>query len=118
MAAGVVGADDLVKLVANGCVVQSDPAPMIEDGRVYVPLRAAARALDGKVTYYPETKSVIICTATGCTFIEQSDGLTVEGSLFLGLRKLAEALLCNVDWNNRTKTAIITITTPLPSLDG
>jgi len=116
MAAGIVDADDPVTLVANGRVVQCDPAPMIEDGRVYVPLRAAARAVGGKVTYYPETKSVTICTATGCTFIEQSDGLTVEGSLLLGLRKLGEALLCNVDWNNRTKIAIIT--TPLPSLDG
>lgn len=108
-------ADDAVKLVANGRAVKSDPAPMLEDGHVYVPLRAAAQAVGGSATYYPELKQVQICIGAICTIVEQSDGLTVDGRLFVGIRRLAQALQCKVDWDNATKTVIIT--SPPPSLD-
>jgi predicted RNA-binding Zn ribbon-like protein len=105
-------ATSTAKLVANGRTVKSDPAPMLKDGHVYVPLRAAAKAVGGEVTYYPDTRQVQICTSDLCTFVEQSDGLTVNKHLFLGIRKLAQALRCKVDWDNRRKAVIITSTPP------
>ena len=109
-------AADVVTLVANGKVVKSDPAPMINDGHVYVPLRAAAQAVGAEVEYYPELKLVRLCTATECTMVEQGEGVTVNGSLFLGIRKLGESLDCKVDWDDKSKT--VKITTAAPALSG
>jgi len=105
-------AEDVVKLVANGRAVKSDPAPMLKDGHVYVPLRAAAQAVGGSVSYEPELKQVQICRGPICTFVAQSDGLTMDGRLFVGIRRLGQALQCKVDWDNATKTVIITSAPP------
>lgn len=112
LAAGGLVADDTVKLVANGRTVTSDPPPMLKEGHVYVPLRAAAEAVGGEVTYDPDLKQVKICTDMFCTFVEQSDGLTVNSRLFVGIRKLAQALQCKVHWDNAAKTVVITSAPP------
>ena len=105
-------AEDVVKLVANGRAVTSDPAPMLKDGHVYVPLRAAAQAVGGSVSYDPELKQVQICRGPICTFVAQSDGLTVDGRLFVGIRRLGQSLQCKVDWDTATTTVIITSAPP------
>ena len=114
-----------IKIVANGRTVKSDPAPFIQDGHVYVPLRAAGQALGVNVTYHADTKIIRLCTPTGaplgnsnssCKLIYQNEGITREGRFFLGIRKLAESLGSKVTWDSANRT--IRIRTAPPALDG
>lgn len=122
--AGVALADEPVKLIVNGGTIKSDPAPIIRDGHVYVPLRVAGEAMGAEVTYDAELKIVKLCARPpnytlgnlggACMIIDQSEGLTVKGRLFLGVRKLAESLGSKVKWDNQAKT--VTITSAAPAL--
>ena len=103
MVLGVAIAGDIT-LIANGKTVVSDPAPMMSEGHVYVPLRAAAEAVGGEVKYDATSKTVTICRGDICSFMRQSDGLTINGRLLVGIRQVAEAVGVNVDWDATTKT--------------
>lgn len=93
-----------ITLIANGKTVVSDPAPMMNEGHVYVPLRAAAEAVGGEVKYDAVSKTVTICRGDICSFMRQSDGLTINGRLLVGIRQVAEAVGVNVDWDAATRT--------------
>ena len=97
-----------VSLVANGKTVVCDPAPTLHEGHVYVPLRAAAEAVDAEVEYDAAAKRVSICKGTMCTFVMQDEGITVDGRLLVGIRQVGEALNAKVDWNGETRTVHIT----------
>jgi len=122
--AGLLAADEPVKLIVDGRAINSEPAPIIEDGHVYLPLRVAGEAVGASVEYDGALKVVKLCAQppnytlgnlnSACIIIEQSEGLTVKGRLFLGLRKLADSLGCKVRWNNQAKT--VTMVTAAPSL--
>jgi len=99
-----------ITLVANGKTVASDPAPTMHNQHVYVPLRAAAEAVGGKVEYDAATKRVTICRGPMCTIVMQDDGITVDGRLLVGIRQVAEALNAEVDWDGPTRTVRITTT--------
>ena len=104
---GVASAANIT-LIANGKTVVSDPAPMMNDGHVYVPLRAAAEAVGGEVKYDAACKTVTICRGDVCSFMKQSDGITVKGRLLVGIRQVAEAVGVKVDWDAATKTVQLT----------
>lgn len=108
LAVATLAVADDIKLVANGKTVVSDPAPMMQDGHVYVPLRSAAEAVGGSVKYDAATKTVTICRGKICSFIRQSDGITVNGRLLVGIRQVAEAVDVNVDWDAATRTVRLT----------
>lgn len=122
--AGVALADEPAKLIVNGRTIKSDPAPIIRDGHVYVPLRVAGEAVGAEVTYDTKLKIVKLCARppnytlgnlnAACVIIDQGEGLTVKGRLFLGVRKLAESLGSKVKWDNQAKT--VTITSAAPAL--
>ena len=122
--ASIALADEPVKLIVNGRTIKSDPASIIRDGHVYVPLRVAGEAVGAEVTYDAELKIVKLCARppnytlgnlnAACVIIDQSEGLTVKGRLFLGVRKLAESLGAKVKWDNQAKT--VTITSAAPAL--
>jgi len=97
-----------VTLVANGKTVRSDPPPTLREGRVYVPLRAAAEAVNGKVEYDAATKRVSICRGPMCTFVMQDEGITINGRLLVGIRQVGEALNAKVDWDAGSRTVRIT----------
>ncbi len=97
-----------ITLVANGQTVHSDPPPRLQEGRVYVPLRAAAEAVGGEVEYDANTRRVTICRGDLCTMIMQNEGITVNGRLLVGIRQVGEALDARVDWNGNTRTVRIT----------
>ncbi|MFO8081425.1 MAG: copper amine oxidase N-terminal domain-containing protein [Armatimonadota bacterium] len=97
-----------ISLVANGNTVVCDPSPTMHDGHVYVPLRAAAEAVDGEVEYDAATKRVNICRGEMCTIIMQNEGITVDGRLLVGIRQVGEALNAKVDWDGNTRTVHIT----------
>jgi len=103
-----------IKLVANGRTVTSDPAPMMHEGHVYVPLRAAAEAVGGDVKYDAASKTVTICRGAICSFIRQSDGITVNGRLLVGIRQVGEAVDAKVDWDAPNRTVRITCAPPPP----
>jgi hypothetical protein len=96
-----------VSLVANGETVHSDPSPRLHEGHVYVPLRAAAEAVGGKVEYDAATKRVTICKGAMCTAVMQSEGITIDGRLLVGIRQVGEALDARVDWDGDNKTVLI-----------
>ncbi|MGC9319719.1 MAG: copper amine oxidase N-terminal domain-containing protein [Armatimonadota bacterium] len=106
----VCWAADGISLVANGKTIHPDTPPRLHAGRVYVPLRAAAEAVDGEVTYSPQAKRVTICRGDVCTFVRQREGLTINGRLLVAIRQLGEALNARVDWDSSTRT--VQITTP------
>jgi len=104
------GAQDTITLMANGRVIASDPAPLLHEGHVYVPLRVAAEAIGGKVEYDAASKRVTVCRGDTCTFVMQSEGLTVNGRLLIGIRQVGEALNARVDWDASQRR--VRITTP------
>lgn len=97
-----------ITLIANGKRVSSDPPPVLRDGRVYVPLRAAAEAVGGKVDYDAATKRVSVCRGPMCTVVMQNEGITIDGRLLIGIRQVGEALDARVDWEGGTRTVRIT----------
>lgn len=96
-----------VTLVANGRAIASDPPPLLQEGHVYVPLRAAAEAVGGEVAYDAVAKRVTICRQTMCTVVMQSEGITLNGRLLVGIRRVAEALDAQVGWDGPSKTVRI-----------
>jgi len=101
-----------IRLVANGKTVVSDPPPMMHEGRVFVPLRAAAEAVGGEVKYDAASKTIQVCRGGLCSFLRQSDGITVNGRLLLGIRQVAEAVDVKVDWDAPHRTVRLTSKPP------
>ena len=97
-----------IRLLANGKAVVSTPAPMMQEGRVFVPLRAAAEAVGGDVKYDAVSKTITICRGGLCSFLRQSDGITVNGRLLVGIRQVGEAVDVKVDWDANTRTVRLT----------
>lgn len=97
-----------IRLLANGKAVVSTPAPMMHEGRVFVPLRAAAEAVGGDVKYDAASKTITICRGGLCSFLRQSDGITVNGRLLVGIRQVGEAVDVKVDWDANTRTVRLT----------
>lgn len=106
--AATAWAQGSITLVANGQTVRSDPPPTLHNGRVYVPLRAAAEAVGGDVEYDARARRVTVCRGDLCTMIMQNEGLTVNGRLLVGIRQVGEALDARVDWDGATRTVRIT----------
>jgi hypothetical protein len=103
-----VWAQGNITLIANGKRISSDPPATLQAGRVYVPLRAAAEAVGGKVEYDAATKRVTICRGPMCTVVMQNEGITIGGRLLIGIRQVGEALDAKVDWEGGTRTVRIT----------
>ncbi|MCD6360666.1 MAG: copper amine oxidase N-terminal domain-containing protein [Armatimonadetes bacterium] len=112
LASVTLAAGDDIKLVANGRLITSEPAPMMHEGHVYVPLRAAAEAVGGEVKYDAASKTVTICRGGVCSFIRQSDGITVNNRLLVGIRQVAEAVDVKVDWDAAARTVRLTTKPP------
>lgn len=101
-------------------------APKAENGRILLPLRAAAEAMGLAVEWEPETNKITCSKETiAVTFILDStaySGGTLEaapfaekGVAYLPLRALGEALGCEVSWNQDFSTAALT--TPYDRVD-
>lgn len=55
-------ADQPIKLIVNGQEVASDPAPIMHQDRVFIPVRFVAEALGADVTWDEEQNAVIVTT--------------------------------------------------------
>ncbi|MGD9494801.1 MAG: copper amine oxidase N-terminal domain-containing protein [Armatimonadota bacterium] len=98
---------DEITLMANGRTVTCTPPPTVHEGHVYVPLRAAAEAVGGKVEYDAAAKRVTICRGDLCTIVMQSEGIMIAGRLLVGIRQVGEALNASVRWDAATRTVHI-----------
>lgn len=115
-------ADDITVLL-NGNVIEFDVAPIIENDRTLVPLRAIFEALGAQVEWDGTTETVISAKGDDtCIFQIGNDKMFVNGEAktldvaakivddrtLIPLRAVSEAYNCTVDWNGETRTVTIT----------
>lgn len=122
MGAAVSAADEPIKIVLDGSVLESDQAPRLEDNVVLVPVRVVAEALGGIVSYDNATKRVTIKTADHNLQMELNnkyallDGKTAvmdipmrgfSGKTFVPARFVAEKLGADYTYSSTNKTVAI-----------
>ncbi|MGI6361588.1 MAG: stalk domain-containing protein [Bacillota bacterium] len=120
-----------VKVVVNGTTLQPDVAPVLEQGRVLVPVRAVAENLGCCVNYQGSTKKVTLSkgsdiillylnktntTVNGKSITLDVPAKVIKGRTLVPIRFVGESLKTNVNWNNKTKTVMITDSGVLLSL--
>jgi predicted secreted protein len=111
------------RVVFDGMPLTLDQAPVIEQGRVLVPLRAVSEALGATVEWNGTTRTVIIVKAPRTVHL--TIGLKtayhdafpvsldvppriVNGRTLVPLRFLSEALGAGVSWDGNTRTVTVT----------
>jgi hypothetical protein len=80
---GIAYGDSVPTLVVNGNTISSDAAPVIINGRVYVPVRTVAQALNCQVAWDATTQTVTITSNSGSSSNQssgQDSGLSLEMS--------------------------------------
>ncbi|MBR1738461.1 MAG: DUF4163 domain-containing protein [Firmicutes bacterium] len=116
-------ADGNASVTVNGNEVIYDQKPIIEDGRVLVPMRATFEALGATIEWDDATKTVRASNGTDNISIEVGkneliregkDNITldvaakiVNGRTLVPLRAVSEAFSADVSWDNQTKTVSI-----------
>lgn len=121
---GIVKAKSLVQIEVkvgekaykvNGNGMTFDQAPLIKDGRTYVPVTAIAKALGGKSSWDAKTKVVTIeVDGKKVTYIFSETGIA-KGSLamisngrtYVPLADLSETLSARVLWTPSTKSVLV-----------
>lgn len=114
--------DDMIKLMLNGKPVVFDQLPVIENGRVLVPMRAIFEALGSEISWDDTTKSVtairgsdkIVMTIGSNIMLINGVELTldvapviIDGRTFVPARAVAESFNASVTWDASTKTVVI-----------
>lgn len=115
-------AEDITVLL-DGKAVGFDVAPIIENDRTLVPLRAIFEALGAAVEWDAATQTVISQKGDDtCVFQIGNDKMFVNGEektldvaakivddrTLVPLRAVSEAYSCSVEWDGNTKTVTIT----------
>ncbi|MCM3489828.1 stalk domain-containing protein [Alkalihalophilus marmarensis] len=121
-----------VSVVLNGNVQTYDQAPVVENGRVLVPMRGIFESLGANVAYNNTTKKITATRGTQTVeltlgsrqaFINgQSHQLdvaakAVNGRTIVPLRFVGEALGANVRWDNISKTVYISSDSSVKPVD-
>ena len=101
---------------------RSDVAPVMKEGRVYIPFRAVFEALDATVAYDSQTETVtaqrdkrtVSFTAGQSRYV--MDGVTIDmdaqafvqdGRTFVPVRFASQALGVSVGWDSTNRTVVI-----------
>jgi len=122
-----------IRVLVDGKEVVFDASPFIENGRVLVPIRGIAEALDFDVEWLPELKYIVLTSKPGSVerMIVISPGeeyaivdfepigldvpaKIVKGRTYLPLRFVGESMGADVQWDPSART--VRITSPLPLL--
>ena len=124
---GVVWAGSDIQVFLDNRPVAFDPAPVNENGRVMVPMRAIFEALGSEVQWDEKTKSInatkddikillflgqTAAMVNGETVTLQAPAKLINNRTFVPLRFVAEALGCEVNWDGETKQISITSAAP------
>lgn len=126
--ASAVGTDEIGVQLNGQMLAFSDAAPMIQNGRTMIPMRAVFEALGAEVSYDDASRTVT-ATREGVTVImvigqntvqvqegSESHSFTmdvapsvdpVSGRTYVPVRFAAEALGCNVGWDAGERTVLI-----------
>lgn len=109
-------------LKIDGTVKPLEPAPMMTDNRLYVPLRPFFEALGGKVAYDGKTGQTTIAyrgqsfaLKAGAAYADkggtrqamQHAPVTLNGALYVPLREVSGLSGVNVTWDTATRTVEI-----------
>lgn len=126
--ASAAGADEVKVQLDGQMLTFSDAAPVIQNGRTMIPMRAVFEALGAEVSYDDATKTVTaVRDDTTVTMVigqntvqvqegEDSRSFTmdvvpnvdpVSGRTYVPVRFAAEALGCNVGWDEDDRTVLI-----------
>ncbi len=113
-----------ISVILNGQMLSFSEQPYIENSTAMVPMRTIFEALDAKIDYNKETKTIMaykgnttIKLVIGSTKAEINGVSKVmsvaaankNGNTMIPLRFISEALDADVDWNAETATAKITL---------
>ncbi|TYP75553.1 copper amine oxidase N-terminal domain-containing protein [Paenibacillus methanolicus] len=111
-----------VKAYVNGSEPNFDVAPVKKDGRVLVPFRAIAEALEAEVAWDAATKTITVSKdgvevkltlGSAVAYVNGTEvkldvpGQTVNNRVLVPLRFLSEALKSNVVWEPETSSVIV-----------
>lgn len=116
-------ADNPIALQLNGTALEfTDAAPVLEDGRVYVPFRAVFEALDAAVDYDLDTKAITAQKGdTTVQFVIGDADITVNdktvttdaasfvrnGRTYVPVRFAAQSLGLTVGWDSKAQTVVM-----------
>ena len=118
----LAGAETSIRLVVDGVEVQTDVPPVLEAGRVLVPVRAVAEALGFEVAWDQATRTatltkgdkVIALTADKAEALVNGEVITLDvpatirsDRMLVPVRFVAEQIGLNVDWDQETKTVSV-----------
>lgn len=123
MAVSLASAQPMISTELNGSRINFDQPPVMQDGRVLVPLRGIFENLGADVVYTPANKT-IKATADGQT-VELTLGQrqafvngrqmyldvpadTINGRTMVPLRFVSEAMGADVKWRSASRTVAIT----------
>ena len=112
-----------IKVIVNGAeLAVGDAAPIIENGRTLVPLRAIFEQLGCQVAWEAETKTVVaigrgtsVCLQIGQSQLFKNSEIIeidvpaqiVNDRTMVPVRAISEALDCEVNWDETTKTVTV-----------
>ena len=112
-----------IDIIVNGTYVWPDTAPVIENGRALVPIRAVAEFLNAEVSWNDSTKTATIIRdgktveiTIGSSKIKRNGksikidcaAKIINNRTMIPVRAIAEALGADVNWDNEGRKAIIT----------
>lgn len=115
-------AEQNIRVIIDGVEQKFSPAPLIENGRVLVPMRQLFETLGAEVTWYEDSRMVVGKRngITVCIFVDSNFALVngqeyisdvppriIENRTFLPLRFVAETLGDYVTWDRATRTITI-----------
>ena len=125
VSANAVTADDNIKILMDGCNVETDVAPIITaESRTIVPIRVISENLGAKVDWDAEEKTVTVekddknlklaigektIYTNGVASEIDSPAQIINSRTMVPLRVISESLGCEVTWDGEGKTVYITI---------
>ena len=117
-------ADADVHIRVDGALMEGPDVPVIENGRIMIPLRAVVEYLGGTIHWYPDEMQVIgfrgargFDLTIGASRANLGDGSVyqldtpakiIAGRTYVPLRFVSEAMGCHVEWDDESRTAAIT----------
>ncbi len=91
--------DGPVDAYVFGEALEMDPPAMVVGGRLFLPVRGVAEAVDAEVTYFAERDAVVVCVGDRCTDMPREQSIKVDQRLLSPMEALDEALDVDIEWH-------------------